>query len=71
MFPFFKEKRTDIPTIEVHATNPVVSQATQQSQRNSWGSEGPIMPRAAFTGNGNGSLRRSDSDGSLLIGRLV
>lgn len=58
----------DVPTI--HIQEPEIEQSRSPSE-DSWDSQGPVLPRPAHTVYRNPELRASESDGSLLIGRLV
>jgi hypothetical protein len=65
-----KINRADVPEIRVEQEMSVTSEPRHTSEA-SWTSESPIMPRPVHSVYGNESLVASDSDGSLLIGRLV
>ncbi|KAJ4983955.1 hypothetical protein SVAN01_10576 [Stagonosporopsis vannaccii] len=62
-----KRHKVNVPSIRVEQEMSVAPERRQPSQD----SEAPIMPRPAHTVYGNENLGASESDGSLLIGRLV
>jgi hypothetical protein len=67
--PFSKAHPSpDIPAIHIQQAD--VEQLRSPSQ-DSWDSQGPVLPRPAHTVYRNPELRANESDGSLLIGRLV
>ncbi|KAF1829795.1 hypothetical protein BDW02DRAFT_133005 [Decorospora gaudefroyi] len=68
--PFSKSRKPKVPTIRVEEPTIHASQA-KNPDRQSWDSEGPVLPRPARTVYRNPELRANESDGSLFIGRLV
>ena len=70
LLPFSKERRTEVPKINIQPDSTVASQARQPSH-DSGASDNPILPRPAHTVYGNDGLRANESDGDLMIGRLV
>ncbi|KZM28517.1 hypothetical protein ST47_g319 [Ascochyta rabiei] len=64
------KKRNVIPEIHIEQEMSVATEMRHTSQ-DSWTSESPMIPKPAHTVYGNHSLVASESDGSLLIGRLV
>jgi len=70
-FPFAKPRKSpEIPTIQIQQPT-AESSPTRNLSEDSWDSQGPVLPRPAHTVYRNPELRVSESDGSLLIGRLV
>ncbi|KAF3050343.1 hypothetical protein E8E11_006398 [Didymella keratinophila] len=69
--PFAPRKSsTGIPEIRVEQEMSIAPERRQTSH-DSWNSESPMLPKPAHTVYGNDGLGASESDGSLLIGRLV
>jgi hypothetical protein len=69
--PFAPRKsRAGIPEIHVEQEMSIAPERRQTSH-DSWNSESPMLPKPAHTAYGNDGLGASESDGSLLIGRLV
>ena len=67
--PFSKtHTATEVPTIRIQ---PAETEPSRNSSQDSWDSQGPVLPRPAHTVYRSPDLRTNDSDGSLLIGRLV
>lgn len=69
--PFATRKgRAGIP--EIHVEQEIrVAPETRHTSGDSWNSESPMVPKQAHTVYGNESMVASESDGSLLIGRLA
>ena len=68
----FKARRnqTDIPEIHVGQELDVTSEARHTSH-DSWTNERLVLPQPAHTLHGHESFEATESDGSLLIGRLA
>ncbi|KAI4954919.1 hypothetical protein J4E86_006229 [Alternaria arbusti] len=58
----------EVPAIQIHHAEADQPRSPSQDSRDS---QGPVLPRPAHTVYRNPELRASESDGSLLIGRLV
>ena len=65
-----RESRDGVPEIRVEQEMSIAPERRQTSHDN-WNSESPMLPKPAHTVYGNDGLGASESDGSLLIGRLV
>jgi hypothetical protein len=65
-----KQNRANIPQIHVEQEMSIAPERRQTSH-DSWNSENPMLPKPALTVYGNDGFGASESDGSLLIGRLV
>lgn len=65
-----KKSRTGIPEIHIEQEMSIAPERRHTSH-DSWNSESPMLPKPAHTVYGNDGLGASESDGSLLIGRLV
>ncbi|KNG44804.1 hypothetical protein DDE82_001493 [Stemphylium lycopersici] len=63
------QKSPKVPMI--HIQQPAEVAQPRQPSQDSWDSEGPVAPRPAHTVYRNPELKANESDGSLLIGRLV
>jgi hypothetical protein len=59
---------SEVPTIHVQQAE---SEPARNPSQDSWDSQGPVPPRPAHTVYRNPELSVNESDGSLLIGRLV
>ena len=69
--PFAKRRNNvDVPEIRVEQEMSVTSERRHTSH-DSWTSDSPMLPKPAHTVYGNESTVASDSDASLMIGRLV
>jgi hypothetical protein len=67
--PFSKAHTTsDVPIIRIQEAD---TEQPRKPSQDSWDSQGPVLPRPAHTIYRNPELRANESDGSLLIGRLV
>ncbi|KAH7350466.1 hypothetical protein BKA66DRAFT_516344 [Pyrenochaeta sp. MPI-SDFR-AT-0127] len=70
LFPFSKKRRIEVPKIHIQQESSGPSRV-RQSNYDSWGSDGPVLPRAAHTVHGNEPMRANQSDVNLTIGRIV
>ncbi|CAN9085402.1 unnamed protein product [Alternaria alternata] len=67
--PFSKTHTApEVPTIHIQQAE---TESSRNPSQDSWDSQGPVLPRPAHTVYRNPELRANESDGSLLIGRLV
>jgi hypothetical protein len=67
--PFSKTRTApEVPTIHIQQAE---TESSRNPSQDSWDSQGPVLPRPAHTVYRNPELRANESDGSLLIGRLV
>lgn len=65
-----RRNKADIPEIRVEQEMSIAPERRQTSH-DSWNSKSPMLPKPAHTVYGNDGLGASESNRSLLIGRLV